>query len=586
MDRARTDRLVLAAIGLAQGVVYWLAYRYWPAEGPAGAFAIAPVVFVAVAGTAAQFAWTGRDRRRLTGIAALTGAAFAIVAFWVWWQIPAMGAATYRGDQSRTSSWWPAALIALYALGPYVQIFQRTGRFRFPYADLFFHSWCNFFIGAMGQVFVGVFWALIRLWGALFGLLGIEFFAHVFNSSWFNALALPAVFGYGVARGRESARITESARSAALAVFRFLLPLLAVIGLLFLVSLPFTGLAPLWATRRAAWILLTMVALTLLFVNAVFEDGVGEPPYVPVVRFGVEATILALPIFAGLGLQALSLRIDQYGLTPERFKGLVVGAVLGVYALGYAVAVLVRRGPWLGALRPVNVALSFVVASVALLLHTPVLDPPAWSARAQLARLVSGRADAEKFDYAYLRFFLGRVGFETLARIEGLEADPRREIMRAGVRLARDLKGYDYRYGTQEVADVLRGEHLVLGAGLEAAPEDLVPRIAADLTRSERENCVRERTCCLFAVDLNADGTAEYCLLLRSLSRYQAPCWEHGEQGWRRLGRLRPWNEAEASEAVVSPPDLADRLGATGAQAVPSRYVDVQIGDARFRLQP
>src|SRR2546429_116436 len=29
MDRARTDRLVLAAIGLAQGVVYWLAYRYW-----------------------------------------------------------------------------------------------------------------------------------------------------------------------------------------------------------------------------------------------------------------------------------------------------------------------------------------------------------------------------------------------------------------------------------------------------------------------------------------------------------------------------------------------------------------------------
>jgi len=37
---------------------------------------------------------------------------------------------------------------------------------------------------------------------------------------------------------------------------------------------------------------------------------------------------------------------------------------------------------------------------------------------------------------------------------------------------------------------------------------------------------------------------------------------------------------------VVSPPDLADRLGATGAQAVPSRYVDVQIGDARFRLQP
>src|SRR2546426_8227603 len=89
MDTASKDRLLLAGIGLAQGVVYWLAYRYWPAEGPAGAFAIAPVVFVAVARTAAQFSWAGPDPPRLTRIAGPTRAPFAIVAVSGWWEISA-----------------------------------------------------------------------------------------------------------------------------------------------------------------------------------------------------------------------------------------------------------------------------------------------------------------------------------------------------------------------------------------------------------------------------------------------------------------------------------------------------------------
>ena len=80
-----------------------------------------------------------------------------------------------------------------------------------------------------------------------------------------------------------------------------------IIVLSFLAILPFTGLALLWATKWASSILLALLLLILLFVNAVFQDGKGTRPYGTLVRRGVEAMLMAMPILVGLTIYSMIL---------------------------------------------------------------------------------------------------------------------------------------------------------------------------------------------------------------------------------------------------------------------------------------
>ncbi|WP_210217163.1 DUF4153 domain-containing protein, partial [Klebsiella pneumoniae] len=131
------------------------------------------------------------------------------------------------------------------------------------------------------------------------------------------------------------------------AICRGLLPLLSFIAVLFVLSLPFTGLAPLWATRSAASLLLVLAVLLISLANAVYQHDDGTPPYPAWLRRLVEASLLALPIYAGLALYAMSLRVSQYGWTLSRFWGAAVAVLIAGYAIGYAFAALRRHGRWL-----------------------------------------------------------------------------------------------------------------------------------------------------------------------------------------------------------------------------------------------
>jgi hypothetical protein len=150
-------------------------------------------------------------------------------------------------------------------------------------------------------------------------------------------------------------RVIATLRGLTQALFRAVAPLLAAVTLGFLATLPFTGLEPLFAARSAASIVMGWIAAHAVFLNAVYLDGSERPPYAPLVRRLVEAGTAAAPALAAIGLYAIALRIEQHGLTPERVFAGVSSAVLGLYALGYAGAALLRGEPWMPHLRSVNV---------------------------------------------------------------------------------------------------------------------------------------------------------------------------------------------------------------------------------------
>jgi hypothetical protein len=571
---------VLASTGLVQGCVYFLAHEAWPEDPTAKALIVAPVFFVSVAAAIVHLAWTGTAIKRLATLAAVIPAVFAILGFWVWSHVPA-AAAPYRLDESRIPLSIAGTVLAVYVLLPFVQIYQKTGRRTYPYSELFQHSWTNIYILAIGGAVAWAFWIIIVLWFQLFKLIDITLFEDVFTHTAFVSMALAAVFGYGVALGRESERVTSTLRSLTLVILRTLMPLLALIALLFLVSLPFTGLQPLWDTGHASAVLLSLIGLTILLSNGVYQDGTGDLPYERWVRHGVEAALLGLPIYAGITFYALALRIAQYGLSPSRFYGVLLTTWAALYAIGYAAAVLKRRGKWMEPVQRVNMTMAWVLVTSALAAHTPILDPVAWSARNQFARLAEGRVAAQEFDYAFLRFRLGRAGWERLAELEQLTEHPEFAAIRDGVAVAREAESY--RELATRATVLLTEDDLELIALAEGFPQGLVSFVATDITRDQTNGCIEGRNCVVFPAALDGDGDNEYVVVLSGGTDYAILAYDRTEDGaWQRIGRLtRLGPDGELPEREV----FLDSLRLLGFTPVEVPYRDLEVGEIRLRLR-
>jgi len=566
------ERILLAAIGAAQGLVTWILVEGWPEAHVARAVYAGMLTFVVASAAVLHFAWTSSHAPRLVALAAAAGLVYGAIATWVGWETTA-GEAVGQGDE-RVGTWILASVVTLYVLGPFLQIYQRTGRAVFPYEDLFLYSWNNFFVALVGGLFAAALWIVLLLWGELFGLIGVEAFRDLFTEPLFAYVVTGAAIGFGIALGRESEKVVATLRNVTLKIFTGLLPLVCGVALLFLAALPITGLEPLWKTDRASLLLLAWVVVTVLFFNAVYQEGErAEPLPRPLPRL-VEAGLIAMSGFLAIAAWGLWLRIDQHGLTPTRMWAALLWIVLAAYALGYAGAVLRRGAPWLPAVQPVNRAVALLVVALGLLAHTPLLDPLRWSAESQYARLAERRVPAADFDYAYLRFQLGRAGTARFEDLTRLEDHPEIEAIRAGVARAREATSY-----WQLVPSILDASSIEALVNEQAGPPGLVDAIrrAPELAA---ERCA-PGDCMLFSVEI-ANGAPDEWVLATSIHGWSRlhvfGADEAGRFGY--LGVLGTYDRERAAKSIV--PDLREKR----FESVPAVDRDVLIGGARYRLIP
>lgn len=578
-SRRNLDRLLFAGIGLLEGAVWWWADPFHVSDLGTARVALALVFFASSAALVVRFTWSATKPLRAAAFGLALGALVAAIAGWVMAQIPEH-AAPYQGDAGRIGTWVIGAFVFLYVAVPFDQVFQESGRLRFSYPRLFDHSWNNFFVGAVALFFVGVFWTVLGVWAGLFKLIGISLFASLFESRAFAYLATFTAFGWGLEIGRASEGVIRTLRWIALLIGRTLLPLLGVIVLLFLATLPFAGLDKLWKTGDATPLLLTLLALLVLSINAVFEDGSGTPPYVSAVRGIIRLAIVVAPALAALAFYGSGLRVAQHGLTPDRVFALLFDLVAAAYAIGYAAAALRRRGSWLAMLPKTNIALAWFVAAVAVLVHTPLLDPLHLSATEQTWRLTSGRSDATRFDYATLRFRLGHAGFEALERLETIHDHPQADVIR---RLAkRTLAASDYaeaRGASTPPLDVSRFE--VIPAGTPV-PQGLLHTIACDVSDCDFHACAHAGACLLLGVDLDGDGSLEYCAILDQGWPW-SPCYDSDAKGqWSRIGQL------EYAGKVPKPclEEIKSRLKAGPLRTKSPRYRALDLGTGELDVVP
>lgn len=301
-----------------------------------------------------------------------------------------------------------------------VPLFQadfHNKRWATPYSETHFHVWTDAVSAAGALAFMLLSWLLLWLLHALFSLIGVDAIEELIQTSGFAGFFCGATYGAAMGTLRNQLNILGTLQRVVLLVFSLLAVPFGFAIAVFLVFLLLSGGSALWdATDSATPILLTCALGCFVLTNSVVRDD-NEASSDNVVMQAA-ALILAVSIFPLTVFAAISMgiRIDQYGLSPERLWALVAIAIATAYGLAYWVGLARGRiAGWAEYLRRANLHLAVASCVVALVLAFPLVDFGGISARQQVARLDAGEVTPEEFDYTALRWDFGDGGRAVLA---------------------------------------------------------------------------------------------------------------------------------------------------------------------------
>lgn len=479
------------------------------------------------------------------------------------------------------STWLLAFLPAgFYIAHALVLAAARDGRKVATYPSYFEVAWKLIIQIMFALLFVGVLWLILWLGANLFMLIKLSFLHDLLQRPWFGVTV--TTFSFATALHITDVRpgIVRGIRSLLLVLMSWLLPITTLIVGGFLLSLPFAGLEPLWATRHATSVLLGATAVLVMLINATFQGGELGTQVTTFLRILARvACVLLLPMTL-IAIYALTLRVEQYGWTTDRIIAAACLLVASCYACGYLWAA-VERKVWLERIAPVNVMTAFVILAVLLALFTPIADPARLSVNDQVARLESGKVNVAKFDFNYLRFDGARYGQEALQKFKLATTGTDVALLnkRAEEALQRRSK-WDGENRLPVADKIARLANITVWPDGKSLPATFAEM---DWSAFEKNHlfpqCLlfQDKKCDAYLMDLNGDNTAE--ILIRNAENFrQAVIFTLQKDGkWQPSGLM--------NGMTLDCNDVAQALAAGRYQLLPAPFKDVQIAGQRLHVE-
>ena len=408
----------------------------------------------------------------------------------------------------------PAALFCAHHL---IVPALRSGGPVAPYPHYYEAAWKSGIQLVLSLMFLGVFWIILYVGAALFNAIGIGLVEDVIENKAFVFFASSLVFALGVELTDVREGLTQGIRTVALTLLSWLLPVAVLMAAAFIVTLPLAGLSELGASLSPAGLMLAATAGLIVLINTVYQDGNEHLSGSVFLRFVMRAgCVLILPMTL-VALWAVSVRIGQYGLTPERIIALTAAIIGLLYSVGYVLAQIPRQsrgGGWLPTLEATNIAAALVTTLTLVGFSTPWLNPMQLSINSQLARLNDPDIAPEDIPYRWLGWESGergRTALEGLARSDNPQIGSRAE------------KALEAPYA---IAPTLQGAIVFYPQGT-VAPEGF------GTARCYTSPCAAR------LIDLDQDGTDE--VLVRQGATF-AVYKRDSEGGWTEIGTYAPRN--------------------------------------------
>jgi hypothetical protein len=416
-------------------------------------------------------------------------------------------------------------LIACFKAIMYIKL--QANQQAITYQSLFLASWRNAVIFAVSFLFTAIFFGILHLGAALFDLLGIELFTNLLREEWFWVPAITLAFSFAIHVFRKISHLADNISVILQTLMKFLLPILVLVSLGFLITLPFTGLDKLWETRSGSFLLLWLTALSLFFVNAIYHKGNENKPYQVLLHRFVLIGVLILPLFSVISAYGIFSRIGQYGFTPDRLWALSIWFILSCFTLSYAVGILKYRDNWLLAQSKINVVMGLVVLAFVLLVSSPILNFKAISSNSQMARYYNGDITLQDIDFWYFSRNLGKPGFHAMQALKTEIADSDPEIVALINKQYRNLekRTAQRKYNAKE--ELKEEVKIIYWPNEQTFNSELIVHL--NDTQSHNRWMTTEFR---LSIDLNEDGKVEYITILEYPQSAIADLWFKTDDGW------------------------------------------------------
>ena len=468
------------------------------------------------------------------------------------------------------------------------------------YESLYDFSWRNAVKLITAGIFTGLFWAALLLLAGLFKVLGIQFFDDVISSIYFIYPATAVAAGLGLSLYDAKQEALSEFKRAILQVLGWLLPLVSLILLAFIVTLPFKGLHALWNTGYATSLMLGLLALMVFLLNTAFQDGKALQYPAWLLKLS-NLAVITMPIYAFLSLYALYLRVAQYGWTDDRVWAASFTLIATLYSVGYAYAAVQsfkQNAVWMQQIKPVNVLTAVCLMVLIGLLYSPLLSPMRIGVKSQLARLNEGKVSASAFDYQYLRFSGGQYGDAALRGLLADTANPQSASIKPLVEAA--LKN-EYRYydsqdnekDDKRIASsaALQARTAIYPIGTQVDNQFYDEMFAEYQSKQIYFACLNElateldaqkQQCNILSIDLNKDNQAELIVF----NAYDARVYANDAKGWHYVADMHMACcdnvKSESNDELMRQLEKALIDGKT--RLIEPKWQDLKLGDKVYKI--
>ena len=501
VELSRTTRWGMISIGLLQGILCYLLMTYlvphndgWLFYGMPATIALSSALLLTVVSFKQRALWYWM---------ALIFVVVLAMSVWLKWQVE--DSDKWRQHEVFMFYGWRLLLMAMLAL-PWIQYSLHVSREQARYPHFYRQLWLNALTLLIVFVANGLFWLVLLLWSEMFKLVGIPFFSTLFfDTDWFGYVAFGLITALAVVLARTQSRLVTAVQKLLTFIATGLLPLVALLALMFILTLPFTGLEVISQRVSAAGLMSTLTLLLLLLMAIVREPQKEALPYPGALRYLIKCSLIVAPIYMLIAGWSLWVRIQQYGWTPERVYGVLVVVVLLVWSFGYLASILRRGRNPLELQGPVILGVSLLALGLLVLLSSPVIDAWRISVNSHMGLYHSGKIKPDQVSLYMLDHSgkPGRAALEALQKDVAFNQDSKRR---------RDLNSLlqGSRDPVKELTATQLVSKVVIAPGSQK-PDDAFWAFVK--TQGYRiTSCAEQNACVLVSQDLNADGHPEQVL--------------------------------------------------------------------------
>lgn len=509
---------------------------------------------------------------RFWGLVLIPLPVVALMSGWVNWSTQGLE----RWDRHDIILVYQCSLAAMLFLAlPWLQGRLRPhngwGGWRAFYGQL----WRNGITLLLTGLLVLFFWGVLALWAGLFKLVDITFFDSLFfSSSAFAWIATCTAAALAVTLCRDQVRAISAVKHFFSVFATGLLPLLSLIALMFLATLPFVGLGSISQHVSCNALLNTLTLMVMVTAAVVYHPEREAKPYPRWLDGAIRLTLLLSPLYALLAGYALWLRVSDYGWTPSRLYAALITLTVLVWACGYVTTLVRQRRE--AVLQPgwINRAVLLLALVLLAAVNSPVLDPYRISVNNQMARYHDGKLKADKVSLSMLQSS-GRRGYDAMRKLQkdpafSTNSERRRQL---AMLLSEGKSGNAM--ATKLTVVSLR-QRIVLADKQRVPEQAWWQAMVKDESYQARECLDDDDRCLLVGMDLNGDGHDEWLLCQPEMSY----CKVYGKIGgvWKDIGQARDLDKNQMMAA------LKQAASEGKLTAAPKVWQDVMVEGQRVKI--